>query len=220
MERTVKKETVAGSGRIKGKLVEWIDSKGYGWVEAEHRRYFAHIKAFQRGRGRPQQGDEVEFLPGLDEQRRPRAAEIRNLSRNRAGQIEFGTGLIWASLILLPLLSALKISLPLAVLPIWWLAASAVTWMLYSIDKKRAEKGQWRIPEIQLHLSELIGGWPGGLLARRRFRHKTRKWSFQLVSWSIISLWQVASLLVLFELTNVDRLEELLRKFVSPFSQG
>ena len=35
---------------------------------------------------------------------------------------------------------------------------------------------------------ELLGGWPGALLGQRRFRHKTRKRSYQLVFWLIGAL--------------------------------
>ncbi|RYD65367.1 MAG: DUF1294 domain-containing protein, partial [Verrucomicrobiaceae bacterium] len=71
--------------------------------------------------------------------------------------------------------------------------ASAVAWICYRNDKKRAESGQWRIPEAQLHLIELLGGWPGALLAQRRFRHKTRKVSFQFIFISIIVLHQLVA---------------------------
>ena len=33
-------------------------------------------------------------------------------------------------------------------------------------------------PERTLHLLALLGGWPGAILARRRFRHKTMKVPF------------------------------------------
>jgi hypothetical protein len=39
--------------------------------------------------------------------------------------------------------------------------------------------------EKVLHASELLGGWPGALLAQQLFRHKTRKVSYQLVSWGL-----------------------------------
>jgi hypothetical protein len=43
----------------------------------------------------------------------------------------------------------------------------------------------WRTPEKVLHASELLGGWPGALLAQQLFRHKTRKVSYQLVFWGL-----------------------------------
>ena len=45
-------------------------------------------------------------------------------------------------------------------------------------DKRLAAKGQWRIREETLLAWALVGGWPGGIWAMRRFRHKTSKGSF------------------------------------------
>ncbi len=74
-------------------------------------------------------------------------------------------------------------SLPLAI----YLGMGAVTFGLYSSDKKRAELGQWRIAESTLHLVALLGGWAGGLFAQQWLRHKTQKRSFQRVFWLIVS---------------------------------
>ncbi|SJM91388.1 Cold-shock protein (fragment) [Crenothrix polyspora] len=46
----------------------------------------------------------------------------------------------------------------------------------------------WRIPEKSLHTLELLGGWPGALLAQRTLRHKNRKPSYQVVFWLIVGL--------------------------------
>ncbi|MDD0843458.1 DUF1294 domain-containing protein [Pseudomonas sp. Gutcm_11s] len=60
----------------------------------------------------------------------------------------------------------------------------------YWLDKQSAQKGRWRTPENSLHIAELVGGWPGALMAQQVFRHKTRKASFQLVFWAIVVLHQ------------------------------
>ncbi|HTO02481.1 MAG TPA: DUF1294 domain-containing protein [Opitutus sp.] len=74
------------------------------------------------------------------------------------------------------------------------LMLSLVTFLAYRSDKRRAEAGQWRIPESMLHFAELIGGWPGAFLGQRSFRHKTSKVSYQLVFWSIVLIHQLVAL--------------------------
>ena len=81
---------------------------------------------------------------------------------------------------------------------LWWplaliLLMSLLTVLAYAWDKRRAIRGGWRIPESRLHLLELLGGWPGALVARHWLRHKTQKGSYRLVFWFIVllhlSLW-------------------------------
>ncbi len=69
--------------------------------------------------------------------------------------------------------------------------ASLLAFVFYWNDKRKARNDAWRIPEKILHGAELLGGWPGALLAQQIFRHKTRKLSFQLVFWLIVLLHQV-----------------------------
>ena len=66
------------------------------------------------------------------------------------------------------------------------LALSVFAFFAYRSDKRRAEAGEWRIPESTLHFVALIGGWPGAFLAQRKFRHKTSKTSFQFVFWVVV----------------------------------
>lgn len=101
----------------------------------------------------------------------------------------------------LPLLAAL-LALPLA--GAWqmflartpwfllaYLLASLILVYLFWADKRRALRGRWRIPENNLHLAELLGGWPGTLVAQQLFRHKTRKGSYLFTLWLIIVLHQL-----------------------------
>lgn len=57
-------------------------------------------------------------------------------------------------------------------------AINAVTIGAFAHDKSRAMAGGWRVRESTLLSLALIGGSPGALWARRRFRHKTRKQPF------------------------------------------
>lgn len=72
-----------------------------------------------------------------------------------------------------------------------YLLGSAASFVQYAIDKGRAEAGAWRTSENTLHVTELLGGWPGALVAQQVFRHKTRKASFQAVFWLIVGLHQL-----------------------------
>ncbi len=60
-------------------------------------------------------------------------------------------------------------------------------------DKQRAIAGRRRIPEADLLGLALIGGSPGALLARRLFRHKTRKRPFSAALYLIAAV-QTAAL--------------------------
>jgi uncharacterized membrane protein YsdA (DUF1294 family) len=88
-------------------------------------------------------------------------------------------------------LSALALATLCCALPAWigagYAAASALTLGFYGWDKRRARREEWRIAESTLHLLELLGGWPGALVAQRLFRHKTRKIPFQIVFWLIVA---------------------------------
>ena len=55
-----------------------------------------------------------------------------------------------------------------------------VAFGMYGIDKQKAIKKQWRIPEAQLLAVAAIGGSAGALLGMQFFHHKTRKWKFRL----------------------------------------
>lgn len=102
-------------------------------------------------------------------------------------------GLVLVVLGLLPVLGGLRMGLsggnwlPLAMYPV----VSLVSLLLYWQDKQQARTQAWRTPEKVLHASELLGGWPGALLAQQVFRHKTRKVSYQVVCWGIVLVHQV-----------------------------
>jgi uncharacterized membrane protein YsdA (DUF1294 family) len=68
---------------------------------------------------------------------------------------------------------------PSAALSAWGFGKARQTWPEYAADKSAAEQGRWRTSESTLHAVALVGGWPGALVARRVFRHKTRKQPFR-----------------------------------------
>lgn len=66
--------------------------------------------------------------------------------------------------------------------------ASLATFAAFGVDKRRAAAGGRRVPERTLLVLALAGGWPGAILARRQFRHKTRKGSFVIAFWVVVVL--------------------------------
>ncbi|ORO39196.1 hypothetical protein B7728_06260 [Streptococcus oralis subsp. tigurinus] len=58
---------------------------------------------------------------------------------------------------------------------------NVMIFLIYGIDKAKARRGAWRIPEkILLTLALVCGGF-GAWLAGIIFHHKTRKWYFKTV---------------------------------------
>lgn len=47
------------------------------------------------------------------------------------------------------------------------------------LDKQKAKRDKWRIPEKTLFLLALIGGSLGTTLGMHTFRHKTKHWYFK-----------------------------------------
>lgn len=70
--------------------------------------------------------------------------------------------------------------------PVWWLGAvNIVTPAFYWWDKRQAQLQAFRVPERTLLGLGALGGWPGGLVGRVKFRHKTAKTSFRVKFWAI-----------------------------------
>lgn len=61
----------------------------------------------------------------------------------------------------------------------YFILINAAAFITYGIDKKRARKKQWRIPEKTLLLLALVGGSIGAYAGMQIFRHKTKKPLFQ-----------------------------------------
>lgn len=49
---------------------------------------------------------------------------------------------------------------------------------IMALDKYKAEKGYWRIPENTLFLVTILGGGIGTIFGMYKFRHKTKKMKF------------------------------------------
>lgn len=182
--------------RHQGQISEWNDERGFGFVRPLEGagRVFVHVSAFPHGSRRPSAGEIISYEISQDDHGRPRASNViytlgRPLARGRRRRLLatiFATAVATAFLALVVLAVNLR-SLPRAII-VGYLLASILTYLAYANDKRAAQTGRWRTAEGTLLLLGLAGGWPGGLIAQHRFRHKTRKVSFQVAYWLTVGL--------------------------------
>lgn len=104
--------------------------------------------------------------------------------------------------------------LPLAIAAAY-LVMSGVSFALYAVDKGRAQRGEWRIPEATLHSADLLGGVAGGLVAQERIRHKTAKPAFAAVTYAIVILHAVVLLGIAGGIVTPDLLANILAELTA-----
>lgn len=202
--------------RVKGRVKEWRDEKGFGFVEPSlpGPDVFVHINSFQRANRRPRVGDLLTYELGQDPRGRPRAERVAfSLDASKINRVESrARSRTWMTPLALMVLGGLGTAwmmgrLPAAILSLY-LAASLAAFLMYAWDKVAATGGRWRTQESTLLLVGLIGGWPGALIAQQKFRHKTAKESFQAAFWLTVMV-NAAAVGWLFA-TDFVLLEELL----------
>ena len=63
---------------------------------------------------------------------------------------------------------------------IYLIVINILTFLIFGIDKWKARRGKWRIPEGTLIWMSILGGSIGALVGMYLFRHKTQKRKFNL----------------------------------------
>ncbi|MCI6553756.1 MAG: DUF1294 domain-containing protein [Lachnospiraceae bacterium] len=74
---------------------------------------------------------------------------------------------------------------------LYFTAVNLIGLFLMGLDKYKARKQLWRIPESTLFILAIIGGSMGCIIGMHVFRHKTRHWYF-LFGMPMILLIQIA----------------------------
>ena len=83
------------------------------------------------------------------------------------------------------------------ILLLYLLIINAAGFILMLVDKFKAKKNLWRIPEKTLFLVAALGGSIGSLLGMYTFRHKTQHQTFTLGMPLILAVQVVASIWLL-----------------------
>lgn len=66
------------------------------------------------------------------------------------------------------------------IFPAYLIIINAAAFLLMLIDKQKAKRGKWRIPEKALLGTALLGGSIGAILGMNLFRHKTKHPKFSV----------------------------------------
>ena len=175
--------------RYQGKLVNWKDDKGFGFVEPDGggQRAFVHIKAFKPRSRRPVEGDVIRYTLVQQSGDKYKAEAVKFAAENSRSKQPVKTkgDEILATrvtiLFLIGMLFSVAIGYLSAIVICLYLMMSFITYIAYAIDKSAARNERWRTKENTLHVLALLGGWPGAFFAQTRLRHKSVKKEFKLI---------------------------------------
>ena len=189
--------------RDQGRLVEWFDDKGYGFIQPNDStkdRVFLHIKDFSRPGPRPIVGCALDYAVILDERGRFRAQQVHYLkaSQTKAAQSPNKKNVvqmprqaepmqILCIIYILALAGLSVVGLLSGMVLLFVSIINVLTHWFYAQDKEAAQMGNRRVPENTLHLLSFLGGWPAAWLAQQRLRHKTQKQPFRKIYFCTIA---------------------------------
>jgi uncharacterized membrane protein YsdA (DUF1294 family)/cold shock CspA family protein len=170
------------ANQLKGTVATWKDDKGFGFIKPDDGgvEVFFHASGLINKRSNPAVNAIVTYTLNYDDKRGPRAVDVRfgDEPTSPIMMAFYVSGIFFVTLACMTFLTKIT---PL--LAVFYVIMSGVTFIAYYIDKSKAGSGRRRIPESTLHLMELLGGWPGALVAQWSLRHKNRKISYQVVFW-------------------------------------
>lgn len=186
-----------------GKVSEWNDDRGFGFIsplDGQPARVFFHIRDYRLDSRRPEVGELVKFKAQQQPDGKWRAQAVhRTVSARKAkpaapiragmprseaalpgalATVAYAAGLAWV-------INSDRLPFEAAFVA---LGMSAITYVVYALDKYAAQTGRWRTPESTLHLLELAGGWPGAWIAQQTLRHKSRKPGYRVAFWMMVVL--------------------------------
>lgn len=81
---------------------------------------------------------------------------------------------------------------------IYIIAINIISFIVMGVDKRKAQKRAWRIPESTLFVLAIIGGSIGSIAGMYLFHHKTRKWYFAYGMPVILAIQVILMLILIF----------------------
>ena len=87
---------------------------------------------------------------------------------------------------------------PILILLVYLVIINIVGFAMMGIDKKKAKKRSFRIPEASLFIIAVIGGSLGSIAGMYFFKHKTRHWYFVYGMPAILVLQIILALVLYF----------------------
>ncbi|MBU5313023.1 DUF1294 domain-containing protein [Tissierella carlieri] len=79
---------------------------------------------------------------------------------------------------------------------IYLISINLISFILFGIDKNKAEKKEWRISEASLLLTSILGGSIGSLIGIVVFKHKLSKKKFYIGIPCILILNKIIELII------------------------
>ena len=182
--------------RREGRLSGWNDARGYGFLKPLEGGpdAFAHIREFASDDRHIEEGHLYTYEEVRRKSGRVRARDIRPIRAAVAATPRWKMLLRRApGVLVIPAFAGLVIAIALRVpvSPIWWIVyglASLACFIGYRLDKRAAQRKEWRVSETILLLLGLVGGWPGAIVAQEIFHHKTQKPAFRKLFWMSVGI--------------------------------
>lgn len=76
---------------------------------------------------------------------------------------------------------------------IYFIIINILGFLIMYIDKQKAKKGKWRIPEKTLFIITALGGGIGTIAGMYTFRHKTQKIAF-VIGFPVITIMEIVTI--------------------------
>ena len=77
---------------------------------------------------------------------------------------------------------------------IYLVIINIIGFLIMFIDKQKAKKGKWRIPEKTIFIVTVLGGGIGTVSGMYAFRHKTQKVNF-VIGLPLITIVEIAAII-------------------------